>query len=199
MSLSTPPQREPLRDRLGLTSHVVRRLLLWAFLVGGIGTLTVSVGESVYAYRQHVDNLAIQLQSIGRFAAPSLAKSAWAFDRDQIELQLKGFTRLPDVSAARLNLKGQEPLHFGARQLSPDTFEHSLPLIYEEDGQLHNLGTLTLVKDLREDRNTIDLSVVGYIIPGLIANEMSRQKSLPTLASIAIVTALVSLVTLALH
>ena len=37
MSLSTPPQREPLRDRLGLTSHVVRRLLLWAFLVGGIG------------------------------------------------------------------------------------------------------------------------------------------------------------------
>ncbi|GEC96316.1 hypothetical protein ZRA01_23890 [Zoogloea ramigera] len=155
MSLSTPPQREPLRDRLGLTSHVVRRLLLWAFLVGGIGTLTVSVGESVYAYRQHVDNLAIQLQSIGRFAAPSLAKSAWAFDRDQIELQLKGFTRLPDVSAARLNLKGQEPLHFGARQLSPDTFEHSLPLIYEEDGQLHNLGTLTLVKDLREDRNTI--------------------------------------------
>ncbi len=45
----------------------------------------------------------------------------------------------------------------------------------------------------------LDLSVVGYIIPGLIANEMSRQKSLPTLASIAIVTALVSLVTLALH
>lgn len=36
MSLSTPPQREPLRDRPGLTSHVVRRLLLWAFLVGGI-------------------------------------------------------------------------------------------------------------------------------------------------------------------
>ena len=61
----------------------------------------------------------------------------------------------PDVSAARLNLKGQEPLHFGARQLSPDTFEHSLPLIYEEDGQPHVLGTLTLVKDLRDDRNTI--------------------------------------------
>ena len=107
MSLPAPPQREPLLDRLGLTSHVVRRLLLWAFLVGGVGTLAVSVGESVYAYRQHLDNLAVQLQSIGRFAAPSLAKSAWAFDRDQIELQLKGFTRLPDVSAARLNLKGQ--------------------------------------------------------------------------------------------
>ncbi|MBL8435971.1 MAG: response regulator [Zoogloea sp.] len=155
MNHPAPPRREPLRDHLGLTSHVVRRLLLWAFLVGGVGTLAVSLGESVYAYRQHLDNLAVQLQSIGRFAAPSLAKSAWAFDHDQIALQLQGFTRLPDVSAARLNLKGQAPLHFGARELSPDTFEHSLPLIYEEDGKLHPLGTLTLVKDLRDDRNTI--------------------------------------------
>ncbi len=155
MNHPAPPRREPLRDHLGLTSHVVRRLLLWAFLVGGVGTLAVSLGESVYTYRQHLDNLAVQLQSIGRFAAPSLAKSAWAFDHDQIALQLQGFTRLPDVSAARLNLKGQAPLHFGARELSPDTFEHSLPLIYEEDGKLHPLGTLTLVKDLRDDRNTI--------------------------------------------
>ena len=155
MNPPAPPRREPLRDQLGLTSHVVRRLLLWAFLVGGVGTLTVSLGESAYAYRQHLDNLAVQLQSIGRFAAPSLAKSAWAFDQDQIALQLEGFTRLPDVSAARLNLKGQAPLHFGARELSPDTYEHSLPLIYEEDGQPHVLGTLTLVKDLRDDRNTI--------------------------------------------
>ena len=81
MSLPTAPQCEPLRDHLGLTSRVVRRLLLWAFLVGGAGTLAVSLGESVYAYERHHDNLAVQLQSIGRFAAPALAKSAWAFDR----------------------------------------------------------------------------------------------------------------------
>lgn len=44
-----------------------------------------------------------------------------------------------------------------------------------------------------------DFSVVGYIIPGLIANEMSRQKPIPTLVSVIIVTALVSLVALLLH
>ena len=153
MSRLPPPHRPPPADHLGLTSHVVRRLLLWAFLVGGVGTLAVSLGESVYAYRQHLDNLAVQLQSIGRFAAPSLAKSAWAFDRDQIELQLKGFIRLPDVSAVRLELKGQPPLRFGATGLSADTYEHSLPLVYEDDGQPHPLGTLTLIKDLRDERN----------------------------------------------
>ena len=155
MSLPTASQREPLRDHLGLTSRVVRRLLLWAFLVGGAGTLAVSLGESVYAYERHHDNLAVQLQSIGRFAAPALAKSAWAFDRDQIEVQLRSFTRLPDVSSVRLNLKGQEPLQFGATGLSSDTFEHSLPLVYEEDGQLHVLGSLTLIKDLQAEHSTI--------------------------------------------
>ena len=37
----------------------------------------------------------------------------------------------------------------------------------------------------------IDLQSIGYIIPGLIANEMTRQKILPTLFSLGIVTILV--------
>ena len=35
-----------------------------------------------------------------------------------------------------------------------------------------------------------DLQSIGYIIPGLIANEMTRQKVLPTLLSLGIVTIL---------
>lgn len=39
----------------------------------------------------------------------------------------------------------------------------------------------------------IDLQSIGYIIPGLIANEMVRQKALPTLAALGIVTVLIYL------
>ena len=39
----------------------------------------------------------------------------------------------------------------------------------------------------------IDLQSIGYIIPGLIANEMVRQKTLPTLAALGIVTVLIYL------
>jgi poly-gamma-glutamate biosynthesis protein PgsC/CapC len=39
----------------------------------------------------------------------------------------------------------------------------------------------------------IDLQSIGYIIPGLIANEMVRQKALPTLAALGIVTILIYL------
>lgn len=42
----------------------------------------------------------------------------------------------------------------------------------------------------------LDMSAIGYIIPGLIANETSRQKILPTIASIVIVTAITYLIML---
>jgi poly-gamma-glutamate biosynthesis protein PgsC/CapC len=43
---------------------------------------------------------------------------------------------------------------------------------------------------------TFDLQSIGYIIPGLVANEISRQKAIPTLASLGIVTVCVYLVLL---
>ncbi len=42
----------------------------------------------------------------------------------------------------------------------------------------------------------IDLQSIGYIIPGLIANEMIRQKAIPTLAALGIVTILIYLILL---
>lgn len=39
----------------------------------------------------------------------------------------------------------------------------------------------------------VSLETIGYLIPGLIANEMSRQRPLPTLAALCIVTVVVSL------
>ncbi len=37
---------------------------------------------------------------------------------------------------------------------------------------------------------TLDLRIVGWIIPGLLANNLERQKVLPTLAALAAVTVL---------
>jgi len=42
----------------------------------------------------------------------------------------------------------------------------------------------------------LDLQSIGYIIPGLIANDMSRQKVIPTLLATGIVTLIVVLVSM---
>ena len=52
-----------------------------------------------------------------------------------------------------------------------------------------------LIENLIQPMNviTLDLQSIGYIIPGLIANEMSRQKVIPTLLGTGIVTLIVVL------
>ncbi len=46
---------------------------------------------------------------------------------------------------------------------------------------------------------TFDLQSIGYIIPGLIANEMSRQGMVSTLSALGIVTVLIQFVLLITH
>ncbi len=43
---------------------------------------------------------------------------------------------------------------------------------------------------------SIDLQSIGYIIPGLVGNEMNRQGVVPTLFGLAIVTVFIHLITL---
>ena len=44
----------------------------------------------------------------------------------------------------------------------------------------------------------LDLQSIGYIIPGLVANEMTRQSIIPTLSGLGIVTLITFLITLVL-
>jgi PAS domain S-box-containing protein len=137
---------------LGLGSRVTRQLLLWAVIVGGIASLLVSLTEAVRTYRERLEYLDNHLKSVGAFTLPTLTNSAWGFDKEQIEVQLKGFAQLPDITAVRLQQKGAAELRFGVLDLSPDTLERSFPLIHVEGDKRHDLGTLVLITDLRMDR-----------------------------------------------
>ena len=137
---------------LGLQSRVTRRLLAWGLIVGGIVALLVSAGEAFLTYRQRLDFLENHHAAVGSFVTPPLVKSLWAFDREQVKVQLDGFAILPDISAARLRSDDGSELHFGDRILSADTFERSFPLVHFENGREHPLGTLTLITDLQADR-----------------------------------------------
>ena len=46
---------------------------------------------------------------------------------------------------------------------------------------------------------SVEIDTIGYIIPGLIANEMERQRVLPTIFSLLIISVLVRLILIALR
>lgn len=52
---------------------------------------------------------------------------------------------------------------------------------------------------LKLDYPNYEIHFIGYIIPGLIANEIQKQKLIPTLLSIGIVTILIYLVRIVLE
>ena len=138
----------------GLKSRVTRQLITWSLIVGGLASLLISAGEAYLSYQERLQALDGHIQSISTYALPPLAQSLWAFDNEQLKLQLEGLTRMQDVSLVRLHQKGAEDLQFGTSTISGDIFERAFPLLHTEDGRTSELGTLTLIKDLEEIRST---------------------------------------------
>lgn len=142
-------------DFLGLKSHLSRSLLKWSLIVGCIASLLVSLGEAFISSQERYDQLDEHFQSIGRYAAAPLIQSLWAFDNEQVEIQLQGLLTMQDISAVVLRQEGNADIRHGAPQLADDVFERSFPLIHYENGQNHPLGTLILIKDLKRDRTAL--------------------------------------------
>ena len=143
------------RGLLGLKSRVTRQLVIWSLIVGGVASLLISAGQAYLSYQERLDSLDKHIQSIGTYTVPPLVLSLWSFDKEHVELQLDGLTRMQDVSLIRLVQKDGEALQYGARKTSGDMFERSFPLVYDADGQSRELGTLTLLKDLGEIRSNV--------------------------------------------
>lgn len=151
---------------LGLNSRLARALMKWALLGGGVASLLVSVGEAYLTYQERLENLEHHFQSIGGYTVPPLVQSLWAFDSDQVAIQLRGFVQMQDISAVVLRQKDREDIRFGAETLSQEVFERSFPLVHSENGQNHALGTLILLKDLEPDR----LQTKRRLLIGVAAN-----------------------------
>jgi PAS domain S-box-containing protein len=140
------------RDTVGLTSRVSRRLLAWALAVGTAGTFSVSAWQAHNDYQSRLDEIGHDLRTAAEVMTPTLVQSLWTYDQDRIDAQLDAFSRLSDVSAVALSTADGKVLHRGATKVSDQVVERSAPLVYTEDGQARNLGSLTLTKDLRDER-----------------------------------------------
>jgi PAS domain-containing protein len=150
--LKTRTDGQARKEFLGIGSRVTRRLLAWVLVVGALVSLLVSSGEAYLTYRERLDYLQAHLDSIGDFALPTLTKSLWAYDHEQVALQLNAFTRLPEVDGVRLSQSDGDELRVGMDRLSEDTLQRRFEIAHVDAGQRTALGSLTLITDLHADR-----------------------------------------------
>lgn len=116
-------------------------------ILGLLCALLVSVVQAYLSYRERMVELDQQLLAVQQLAAPALSRSLWAFDSDQVMVQLKGITKHPDVNAVRLDAVGQAPIQLGRSGIGT-AHEVKVVLEYSDSGKQQAVGTLTLLKDL---------------------------------------------------
>ena len=82
---------------------------------------------------------------------------------------LQALARSPHVSQLRLDVPGQAMRQLGAQQVSEHRLQHRVSIDYAEDGRVHTLGTLSLVKDLGPERaQRMQWLLQGSLVRGLL-------------------------------
>ena len=148
-------------------AQIGRRLLLWILLASSLVTLVLTSLQLYLDYRRDVDGIEARLAEIERGYLPSLASSLWKLDREQLQLQLDGIARLPDILGAEVkDAQGTLVVHAGRPQ-APGRLHRSIPLTFEdrsgrrELGELHVAATLEGVYQRLTERALIILVSQG--------------------------------------
>ncbi|MBB5203421.1 hypothetical protein HNQ51_000714 [Inhella inkyongensis] len=148
---------------IGIHSKVSRHLIRRGLSVGLIAAILIASLDAWLHYRNRIDFIDEHYAAIGTYIAPAMVRNLWSFNEDQIEVQLKGFIGMPEISAVRLERKGRPVQIYGEPGIA-DAFERSFPLVHVEEGRRHLLGTLTLVRDMRQERWSVARGVVATFL-----------------------------------
>ena len=121
------------------------RLLAAVLLFSSIVTLTLTALQLYLEYDREVGIIETRLNEIGRSYLGSLGASLWSLDRIQLELQLNGILRLPDIRSVEIREIADRPNPLrvavgesGGRSMVPRDY----PIDYATQGEKHRIGTL---------------------------------------------------------
>ncbi|MCP3465600.1 ATP-binding protein [Bradyrhizobium sp. CCGUVB23] len=126
-------------------SGIGLRLLAAVLLFSSIVTLTLTALQLYLEYQREVGIIETRLDEIGRSYLGSLGESLWSLDRNQLELQLNGILRLPDIQAVEIREFADRPnpirVAVGDRG-GRSVVVRDYPIDYVTQGEKHRIGTL---------------------------------------------------------
>ncbi len=129
----------------GLRSGIGLRLLASVLLFSSIVTLALTLLQLYLDYRHDVGIIEGRLDEIQQSYLGSLGEGLWNLDRSQLELQLHGILRLPDISAAEIRETdtSSNPLRVAAGQRGTHSvIAREFPIVYAVQGTEQPIGTL---------------------------------------------------------
>jgi PAS domain S-box-containing protein len=154
-SPTVPPILGPRFSRMfdGARRGIGLRLLAAVLLFSSIVTLTLTALQLYLDYDREVSVIETRLDEIGRSYLGSLGESLWNLDQNQLQLQLNGILRLPDVSAAEIReiADRPNPIHIDVGERgSRSIMTREYPLEHAIQGSKRQIGILYVEATLTE-------------------------------------------------
>ena len=153
-------------------NSLATRLLGWILLISSSITLTAVVLQLYDAYRDDLERQTKSLAEVVILMRPSIEKSLWSFDEDQLTVQVNSMLEVNDVIQVTVEWKNwddqQQSIYRERPQakLIVNTMEQKYPLVYSDSNTSETpLGTLTVVISL--ENIYLNLWQQAYLIGGL--------------------------------
>jgi diguanylate cyclase (GGDEF)-like protein/PAS domain S-box-containing protein len=126
---------------------LARRLIAAIVLFSASITLVMTALQLYQEYRRDLASVEAQFKQIGEVHLRSLTESLWATNNKEIQTQLEGMLRVPNIVDVAIYENGHLRAHSG-RRVATRMLERRYPMRYEDLGRSHEIGTLTVTATL---------------------------------------------------
>lgn len=125
-----------------------RRLAVYILLFSSMVTLLSTALQLSLDYKRDVQGVAAALQRIRTSYANSLAHSVWVESKKDLQLQLDGILRLPDMQYIEVQGENDQPLAFVGTRRTERVITEEFPLEFRHRDQNLVIGKVVTVANL---------------------------------------------------
>ncbi len=156
-----------LQEALFNGNGVAKRLILALVLFSSAVTAVITAIELHADYRRDLRQIDLGLAFVGSSYLPTLTDSVWVADNEQVQLQLEGLLRLPDIEAIAIQVDGRTRWSAGKSASTRKRVE-DFALVREHRGRPLTIGTLQVTVGL----DAVLARLWGRLLETLLANAL---------------------------
>jgi PAS domain S-box-containing protein len=133
-----------LREAFFNGNGVAKKLIVALVLFSSVITALITAVELYTTYRHDLGQIDRSIDFIGKSYLPALTDAVWVADREQVQTQIDGLLRLPDLEYIGIAVDGATRWSAG-QAVSQRTVGADIPLLRQHRGQALTIGSVRVV------------------------------------------------------
>ncbi len=141
--MSHPPHGF-LHEALFNGNGIARKLLVALVLFSSLLTAVSTALQLYVDYQRDRDRIGQSIAFVGKSFLPALAEAVWVADDEQLQVELEGLLRLPDLEFIGISVDGRTRWSAG-REQSKHVVSAEIPLSHAHRGETLKIGSVRVV------------------------------------------------------